>query len=112
MSVFTLIPASANLMKKPRVLPAAFGDGYVQRTNFGLNALGQTWVLTFDFGNSTAAHLPFINFLDALGGTQAFDWTPPGESASRRFVCADYYANTTPGYVWKCGATFVQDFGN
>ena len=49
MSVFTFVPTSAQLTKKPRVLEAGFGDGYKQRTNFGINANPQSWQLSFVF---------------------------------------------------------------
>ncbi|WP_211440919.1 phage tail protein [Collimonas humicola] len=111
MSAFTFNPATANLAKKPKVLAAQFGDGYTQRTPNGLNPNPDVWNLTFEFGGSPTAHLPFKNFLDALGGTQAFDWTPPGAAASLRFVCADYQCNAMPGYVWQCTAVFEQAFG-
>jgi phage-related protein len=112
MSVFTYLPATANVVKKPRVLEAKFGDGYAQRTNFGVNANPQIWQLTFDFGGNSTAHQGFLNFLDALNGTTAFDWTPPGAGASLRFVCKDYACNISGGYRSQCTATFEQDFGN
>jgi phage-related protein len=111
MSVFTFAPTSAQLTKKPRVLSAKFGDGYEQRTNFGLNANPQSWSLSFMF-TGTGAHLPFKSFLDALGGVTAFDWTPPGESASLRFVCREYGCSFAPGNIYQCIATFEQDFGS
>lgn len=111
MSVFTFVPASAQLTKKPRVLEAAFGDGYKQRTNFGINANPQSWQLSFVF-TGAGSHLPFKSFLDGLSGVTPFDWTPPGESSSFRFVCKDYAVNATPGNVYQCTATFEQDYGN
>ena len=112
MSVFTYVPTSAQLTKKPRVLEAAFGDGYKQRTNFGINANPQIWQLSFVFTGSTTAHISWKSFLDGLNGTTPFDWTPPGEPGPLRFVCKDYTVNGTPGNVWQCAATFEQDFGN
>jgi phage-related protein len=112
MSVFTFTPATASVVKKPRVLSAKFGDGYEQRTNFGINANPNNWQLTFDFGSSATAHQAFLDFLDALSGTVAFDWTPPGKTVSSRFVCRDYACNISGGFRSQCTATFEQDFGN
>lgn len=112
MTTFTFIPASAQLTKKPRVLEANFGDGYTQRTNFGINANPQSWSLSFIFTGSPTAHMPFKNFLDSHNGVTPFDWTPPGESTSYRFTCKDYSCNASPGNVWQCSAVFEQDFGN
>ena len=112
MTTFTFVPVSAQLTKKPRVIEAAFGDGYKQRTNFGLNANGQSWSLAFIFTGSTTAHIAWKSFLDALSGVTPFDWTPPGESSSMRFVCKDYSVTADPGNVFRCSAIFEQDFGN
>jgi phage-related protein len=112
MSVFTYVPVTAQLTKKPRVTEATFGDGYKQRTAFGLNTNPQTWALAFVFTGSATAHLGWKSFLDALNGTTAFDWTPPGESSSMRFVCKDYGVTVDPGNVYRCSAVFEQDFGN
>jgi phage-related protein len=111
MTTFIYEPTSAQVSKKPRVLEAAFGDGYTQRTNFGINANPQVWSLAFVFFG-VDAHLGFKSFLDALNGSIPFTWTPPGESASARFVCKDYGYSAMSGFVWNCTATFEQDFGN
>lgn len=112
MSTFTYVPTSAQLTKKPRVATAAFGDGYTQRTAFGLNTNPQSWQLSFVFTGPALPHLGFKTFLDGLAGVTPFDWTPPGESASSRFVCKDYSCTGLPGNVWNCSAVFEQDFGN
>ena len=111
MSVFTFIPTSAQLTKKPRVLEASFGDGYKQRTNLGINANPQSWSLAFVF-TGVGSHLAWKSFLDGLNGVTPFDWTPPGESSSFRFICKDYSVNAQPGSIYNCSAVFEQDFGN
>ena len=111
MTTFIYVPTSAQLSKKPRVLEAAFGDGYKQRTNFGINANPQSWMLSFVFVG-VGSHLGFKSFLDALSGVTPFNWTAPGDSSSLRFICKEYGCSASPGNVWNCTATFEQDFGN
>lgn len=70
----------------PRVLTAAFGDGYQQDVVDGINANLKTWELSFT--NRTTSDVDSIEtFLSAHLGV-AFSWTPPGGSAS----------------LWKCKA--------
>jgi phage-related protein len=111
MSVFTYPPIGAQLQKKPRVLSASFGDGYTQRTNFGINANPQVWQLSFVFVG-VGAHLGFKAFLDGLNGSTPFTWTPRGELTPLRFVCPEHACTESAGNVWNCTATFEQDFGN
>lgn len=68
----------------PRVLTAAFGDGYQQDAVDGINADLKAWDLTFT--NRSTSELDSIEaFLSAHLGV-AFSWTPPGGSAA----------------LWKC----------
>jgi phage-related protein len=111
MSVFTWVPQSASLAQKPRVKSAAFGDGYEQRTAFGLNSNPQKWSLGFVFA-SAAAYQACIAFLVGLNGVTAFDWTPRGESVVRRYKCAEWSAAEEAGGIWRLSASFEQDYGN
>jgi phage-related protein len=111
MTTFTFPPSNAQLTEKPRVVVAKFGDGYAQRTAFGLNINPQSWSLTFS--NKRAADRDAImDFLRAAAGVSAFDWQPPGEVVSFRFTCADYAAQINIDKLWTITATFEQDFGN
>ena len=59
MTTFTFPPSNASLTEKPRVVVAKFGDGYEQRTAFGLNTNPQSWSLTF--ANKRASERDAIN---------------------------------------------------
>lgn len=111
MSVFTYLPETAQLTSTPRVQAAPFGDGYEQRTAFGLNTNPESWALTFQFSGPTAYVAPKA-FLDAANGVSAFNWTAPGAALSKRYKCPTWSFNVTAGYLWVLTCTFVQDFGN
>jgi phage-related protein len=111
MTTFTIVPATAQLTKRPKILAASFGDGYTQRTPNGLNSNPASWQLTFNF-RTLAASQAFLAFLDALGGTAAFTWTARGEAVAKRWTCKEYGVSEAPGAIWRGSATFEQDFGN
>jgi phage-related protein len=79
MSTFTWpVDSNATVSKKPRVNNIKFGDGYEQRTSYGLNTNLQNWDLSFANREETEAN-EIDDFLTARGGVESFDWTPPGE---------------------------------
>ena len=70
----------------PSIRRVQFGDGYEQRLSFGLNQNPKTFNLTFEVSESDADTIE--TFLDdRAGDNAAFDFTPPGELASSKFVC-------------------------
>lgn len=90
MTTFTYTPDfGARATIKPRVRTVAFGDGYEQRQANGINARNDTWDLQFQRRTNTEAQ-GIMDFLDARGGVQAFDWTPPNESTAIRVVCREW----------------------
>jgi len=65
----------------PRVLVAAYGDGYEQRVAAGINNTQEVWNLTWK--NRTAAEAnKIVKFLETQGGVTAFDWYPTGYDIS------------------------------
>ena len=85
MATFTWKPAlGASAIVKPRVEVAKFGDGYEQRVGTGINGPDLRWSLKFT--NDVAA---ILDFLEARGGHESFDWTDPlGRSGT--FVCREW----------------------
>lgn len=77
------------LTKQPRVLMTNFGDGYVQRAKDGINTVRAVYSLFFGRNNTDADAI--IAFLDARGGSESFDWTPPGGSSSIKAICREYH---------------------
>lgn len=112
MATFPAITASYGAQKssKPKMRMTQFGDGYEQRTTFGLNQNPKEWSLTWQ--NITEANADTIEaFLDARAadGT-SFDWTPPDTATSYKWVCQQW--DKTIPYVGRATitATFRQVF--
>jgi phage-related protein len=90
MSTFTWpVDSNATVSKKPRVNNIKFGDGYEQRTSYGLNTNLQNWDLSFANREEAEAN-EIDDFLTARGGLESFDWTPPGEVTVRKFKCQEW----------------------
>lgn len=71
---------------EPKVRIAQFGSGYSQRTTMGINQNLKVW--SFEWTNISETNADEIEtFLDARGGTESFDYTPPGESSGSKFIC-------------------------
>lgn len=109
MPTFTYTPDwGAQLSVKPRVNRSQYGDGYEQRVADGINFKPRTWALKFSV-RTDAEIQPIIDFLDAQGGVQSFDWTPP-VGAAGKWVC-DEWTQTEDRYNQNTvQATFREVF--
>lgn len=92
----------------PTVRTAQFGSGYSQRATFGINQNPKIYNLTFRVSESESDTIEA--FLDARAGVEHFDYTPPGEASSSKFLCQEW-TKTIP-FVDRAeiNATFVQVF--
>tara|TARA_B110000444_G_C18616108_1_gene489986 strand:+ start:131 stop:469 length:339 start_codon:yes stop_codon:yes gene_type:complete len=92
----------------PKVRIAQFGSGYSQRTVFGINQNPKTYSLIFEVSETDSDTIE--TFLDARGGQEHFTFTPPGESASGKYICSEW-SKTIP-YLNRATitATFEQVF--
>ena len=91
MATFPSITTTYGLQKRssPVVRTVRFGDGYEQRTSLGLNQNPKVYNLTFNVSETDADTIE--TFLDARAADNAsFDFTPPGEGSSSKFVCEDW----------------------
>jgi phage-related protein len=95
---------------KARVLKAAFGDGYTQRGGDGLNTLPATVSATWP--PMLRPELDAIEgFLAARRGFESFNWTVPGESASRIWTCETWSVSAAGSTdLFVLSATFEQVF--
>lgn len=109
MPQFTWIPSfEASETSQPKVRKFQAGDGYEQRIRFGLNTNPKSWDLTFS--ERTDAERDAIEaFLDARGGSESFDWTPPAGSAGK-FVCENWQVTLRACNFNTIRATFRQVF--
>ena len=88
MATFPSITPTYGLQKlsSPTVRTVRFGDGYEQRTSLGLNQNPKVYNLTFEVSETDSDTIE--TFLDARAADNAsFDFTPPGEGSSSKFVC-------------------------
>ena len=88
MATFPSIKPTYGVQKRsePNIRTIQFGDGYEQRTTFGLNQNPKIFNLTFEVSETDADTIE--TFLDARAVDNAsFTFTPPGEASSSKFVC-------------------------
>jgi len=78
----------AQKTSQPKVRQVQLGDGYVQRLTFGLNQDPKVWNLTFEVSETDADTIE--TFLEARGGSESFNWSPPDESDSYKWVCLNW----------------------
>ena len=101
----------------PKVRTVVFADGFEHRLNFGLtqHQNPKVYNLTFEVSETQADVIE--NFFDdranAAGkanDSDSFDFTPPGESTSSKFVCQSW--NNSIPYVNRAiiQATFREVF--
>ena len=109
MATFPSITPTYGIQKtsQPNVRIAQFGSGYSQRTTFGLNQNPKIYSLRFEVSETDADTIE--TFLDARGGVENFDFTPPGDS-SGKYICRNW--NKSIPYLNRATvqATFEQVF--
>jgi len=91
MAVFPSITPTYGTQKNsaPVVRKVQFSDGYEARLTFGLNQNPKVFNLTFEVSETDADTIE--TFLDARAVDNAsFDFTPPGEGSSSKFVCEQW----------------------
>ena len=71
----------------PLTRTVRFADGFEHRILFGLAEHQNPKIFNFTFEVSESDADTIETFLDARAGTESFDFTPPGESSSSKFVC-------------------------
>ena len=111
MATFPSITPAYGVRKNsaPAVRTVRFGDGYEQRTSLGLNQNPKIYNLTFNVSETDSDTIE--TFLDARAADNAsFDFTPPGEASSSKFVCEEW--NKSIPYLNRASiqATFREVF--
>ena len=111
MATFPSITPTYGIQKRsaPNVRTVRFGDGFEKRLTFGLNQNPKTFNLTFEVSETDADTLE--TFLDARAADNAaFDFTPPGEGSSSKFVCEEWSKSIPYLNRATIQATFRQVF--
>ena len=111
MATFPSITPTYGVQKRsaPNVRKVQFGDGYESRFTMGINQDPKVYNLTFEVSETDSDTIE--TFLDARAADFAsFDFTPPGEGSSSKFVC-DTWSKSIP-YLNRATiqATFRQVF--
>ena len=100
---------SATKRSQPRLRITQFGDGYQQRTSFGLNQDPKVWSLTFNVDDEDADEIE--TFLEARKVDGAsFDWSPPDSSTTFKWVCPSFTKEVFSFDRNRINATFTQVF--
>ena len=107
---FPSIQPTYNTVKssQPLVRSVQFGSGYSQRATFGINNNPKQYQLTFNVSETDADTIEA--FLDARAGVEHFNFTPPNESASAKFICQQWSKVILFTNRAEIKATFVQVF--
>ena len=112
MATFPSITPTYGLQKRssPVVRTVRFGDGYEQRTSLGLNQNPKVYNLTFNVSETDADTIE--TFLDARAANnmESFDFTPPGESSSSKFICEEWSKSIPYLNRATIQATFIEKF--
>ena len=99
----------ATKSSSPRVRNVQFGDGFSQRLRYGLNQDAKQWDLTWQ--NISEADSDTIEaFLEARGGAEHFDWSPPDETETYKWICQQWSKRMTSAGLNELTATFQQVF--
>ena len=96
----------ASKRSRPTVRNVQFGDGYSQRLRFGLNTDMKTWSLKFEVSETDADTIE--TFLEARGGAEHFDWSPPDETDTYKWICQQWSKQMTSAGLNQLTATFQQ----
>lgn len=109
MATFSYVPDfDASESIRPNIRRVQFGDGYEQRLAFGLNTQPATWQLNFKNRTDTERD-NILAFLEARGGVESFDWTPPYGS-SAKWVCEEWSTSVEAANINSVQASFRQVF--
>ena len=88
----------------PNIRIAQFGDGYQQRSTFGINQNLKIYQFTWQNISETDSDV-IETFLDDRAGVENFDYTPAGESSSKKMICTSW--NKTIPYLNRATITAV-----
>ena len=95
----------------PNTRIVRFADGYEHRLLFGVAEHQNPKIFNFTFNKSQADIAKIEEFLDARANDSAsFDFTPPGEASSSKFVCENWNKTIPYNNRATLTATFRQVF--
>ena len=113
MATFPSIKPTYGIRKKSKPLTRTirFADGYEHRLLFGLAQHQNPKEFSFTFDVSETDADTIETFLDARAVDSAsFDFTPPGEASSSKFVCESWSKSIPYNNRASIQATFREVF--
>ena len=112
MATFPSITPTYGIQKRsaPNTRTAGYGDGFESRFTMGLNQNPKTYNLTFEVSETDADTIE--TFLDARAANsmESFDFTPPGEGSSSKFICPQWTKSIPYLNRATIQATFIEKF--
>jgi|TARA_R100001463_G_scaffold92318_1_gene147073 phage-related protein len=97
----------ASKASQPNVRNVRFGDGYSQRLRYGLNTDLKIWTLSWENISETDADT-IEAFLEARAGAEHFDWSPPDETTTYKWICQEWEKQMASAGLNTLTATFIQ----
>ena len=112
MATFPSITPTYGIQKRsaPNFRRARFGDGYEARLTFGLNQNPKTYNLTFEVSEADADTIEAFLDARAENNMEKFDFTPPGEASSSKFICEEWSKSIPYLNRATIQATFIEKF--
>jgi len=102
-----LVDVGTSLAPTFNIKTTQLGNGYVQTSQDGLNAVKDVWSISMF--NDWSKVGPVYTFLRATGGSKSFLWTTPlGDQIQVKV--SDLKADSQGGTAWTLTATFTQSF--
>tara|TARA_X000001382_G_scaffold76713_1_gene53690 strand:- start:1347 stop:1691 length:345 start_codon:yes stop_codon:yes gene_type:complete len=98
--------AAKQAQPKTRIIEFA---GYSQRSQFGINNDPKQWNLNWTNRSATDAN-SIEDFLEARAGVEAFNWSPPDDTETYKWVCTTWTKIMPYSNLFNISATFVQVF--
>ena len=97
----------ASKTSQPTVRNVQFGDGYSSRIRYGLNTDLKVWSLKWENISETDSDT-IETFLEARGGAEHFDWSPPDDTDTYKWICQQWSKQMTSAGLNQLTATFQQ----
>lgn len=90
-----------------RLLEAGFGDGYSQRTPDGLNTEKEVYPLVWDIITEAEKDI-LVDFFRAREGAEAFNYTMPWDSTSKKWIVRSFKPTKITASYYKVEASFER----
>ena len=91
------ISQSSARTQNQRVTTVTYGDGYEQRSQWGINARRDSWTIEW-IGLDATESATLNTFWQSVGLLNSWTWTAPGDSTEKTWVFASPLQETNTGF--------------